>query len=71
MYHQPEKPPIVQQFDRYVDREYYKTVGGLIFSYEKTVRVDTIEKELILNIATDKVPNKIYYNGKEVKLIEV
>ncbi|MFA4833591.1 MAG: hypothetical protein WC619_01940 [Patescibacteria group bacterium] len=63
------KPPLVQTFDRYIDREYYKHHGGLLFGYEKKVRCDRLEEELILKISSQDAPSKIFYNGLEVKLI--
>ena len=66
-----EKPNIVQQFDRFVDREYYKIVGGLIFTYEKLLRSDRLEEARVLKINCDRLPDQLIINGKEYHLTEV
>lgn len=64
-------PPLVQAYDYSKVREYYKYYQGLIFGHEKLVRAESLEEYLMLNIETEKVPDKIIFNGKEVKLVEV
>ena len=59
-----KKPAIVQAFDRYVDREYYKVFKGIIFGSSELVRTDRLENELIINITSDRNPDYLYLNGK-------
>lgn len=66
-----EKPPIVQQFDKYIDREYYKITPGFFCSSEKKIRTDSFKDINILQIEIDQMPDKVYVNGVEYKLEEV
>jgi len=47
----------------YIDRE---ALFGLI-RWEKVLRVDSIGNEL--RIFTDKIPEKVFLNGKEYKIV--
>ena len=67
----PNKPDIVQSFDFYVDREYYKIVSGFIFSHEEKVRTDNLKNWNEWNIECKQMPDKIYVNGKEYLLQEL
>ncbi|MFN8579319.1 MAG: hypothetical protein U0354_21030 [Candidatus Sericytochromatia bacterium] len=63
-----KKPDIVQAFDFYVDREYYKINKGFIFTSNILLRKDRMKeyKEWIIECKT--MPDKILINGKEYKL---
>lgn len=60
-----KKPPLVQYFEKVVDREYSILRKGLIFSYRDVVRVDKIKSELILEIKTEETPHTVLVNGVE------
>ncbi len=59
------KPDIVQSFDFYEDRVYYKIVNGFFFSHERVVRTDRLENFNVWKIECEKLPDKIFINGKE------
>ena len=61
-----KQPPLVQIYDRFVNREYIKRYQGFIFSHDEVVRADRLESELILNIHSDRTPDKIILNGKDI-----
>jgi len=62
------KPEIVQSFDWYKDREYYKIASGFIFSSNIQVRSDRLDTWNEWNISCEKLPDKILVNGKEYQL---
>lgn len=55
-------------FDKETVREYYKHYEGFLFSKDELVRRDTIKTELVLKIDSERIPDKIIFNGKEVTL---
>lgn len=63
-------PPMVQMYDYSKVKEYYKRYQGLFFSHEEIVRTDRIENYLEMRIDVDKMPDKIIFNGKEMKLVD-
>jgi len=65
------KPDIVQSFDFYKDREYYKITPGFLFSGEKLVRVDRLENEVHWKVTCIKMPDSIEINGKNYKLVQI
>lgn len=67
---QLNKPEVVQMFDRYVDREYYKVYPGFFSTYNKKVRTDRLENETELRISCNELPDKVYVNGEPYKLIK-
>lgn len=64
-----KKPDIVQSFDCYVDREYYIINNHFLFTTETKVRTDRLDDWKEWKIECEKLPDKIYVNGKEYKLI--
>lgn len=63
------KPDIVQSFDAYEDREYFKISRGFIFSSVDKIRADTIREWKEWRIECATMPDVIYVNGKEFSLI--
>lgn len=59
------KPDIVQAFDKYIDREYYKIIKRFLFISHVLVRSDRIKEWKEWNIECDTLPDKIYVNGVE------
>lgn len=62
------KPDIVQSFDWYKDREYYKVSNGFLFTSNIQVRSDRLDNWNEWNIQCKKLPDKIIVNGEEYKL---
>lgn len=67
---QNNKPDIVQSFDFYEDRKYYKIVNGFFFSHNQLVRADRLNKWNEWHIECKELPDKILVNGKLYNLIE-
>lgn len=63
-----KKPIMVQMYDKTSVKEYYKIFKGFFFSSQETVFVDRLKNELILEIDSQRVPDKIIFNGSEVLL---
>lgn len=61
----PELPQIVQMFHRYKDREYFVDIPWIFGSFERLVRTDRLEHEVILKIDSEQKPDKIIFNGEE------
>lgn len=68
---QQKKPDMLQVFDKYVDREYYKHVSGFIFSHDESIRSDRLENWKEWNISCDSMPDKVIINGEEFELIRL
>lgn len=64
------KPDIVQSFDFYKDRVYYKIVPGFFFSSNTVVRTDRLDNWKEWKIECEQMPDKIIINGKPYKVIE-
>lgn len=64
----PKKPDIVQAFDFYKDREYYKIQKGFLFQSELLLRTDTLKAWKQWNISCEQLPDKIFINEKEYNL---
>lgn len=62
------KPDIMQVFDKFIDREYYKIVRGIFFTSHVKVRADRIKDWKEWKIECDTLPDKIYVNGVEYHL---
>ena len=63
-----KKPDIIQSFDHYVDREYYKITQGFWGKSETKVRADRLENWIEWQIECEKMPDKIVVNGEEYNL---
>lgn len=66
-----KEPILAQMFDRVEVKEYIKRYGGAIFSTEEVIKKDRIKDELILDIKSERMPDRIFFNGKEVYLKEI
>lgn len=66
-----KKPAIVQLFDKYVDREYFKVKNGLFFSSEELVMTDRLKHEVVLTIDIGSGPDEVsmMFNGRPCKII--
>lgn len=64
------KPDIIQSFDKYIDREYYKIVKGFFTTSDVKVRADRIKEWKEWRIECDTLPDKVIINGEEYKLIK-
>lgn len=62
-----KKPDIIQSFDYYLDREYYKAGIGM-FSSDRLIRTDRLEDWNEWQIQCEKMPDKIFINGEEYTL---
>jgi len=62
------KPEIVQMFDKYVDREYYKINKSFFHSSETLVRTDRLSDSTVLRMNMENLPDEIYVNGELYKL---
>lgn len=65
-----QKPTIVQQFDYYKDREYYKVIPGFLFNENKMVRADRIEDYVMWACTCDTLPDVVVVNGVDYQLIK-
>jgi hypothetical protein len=63
------KPKIVQAFDKYIDREYYKINQGFIFETETLLRSDRMKEWVEWTIYCETLPDVILVNGEEYLLI--
>lgn len=63
-------PDIVQSFDYYKDREYYKITSGFLFTYRHQVRTDRLKNWREWSIICKEMPDKILVNGKNYRLVE-
>ncbi len=61
-------PPMVQLYDVVEEQVYKRIVPGLIFSHKEVVRTEATRTELVLEIATQRIPDKIILNGKPLKI---
>ena len=61
-------PEMVQSFDYFVDRQYYKITSGFIFSSKHLLRSDRIKSWIQWDIVCSQMPDKILINGEEFKL---
>jgi len=66
-----KKPTIIQAFDYYVDREYYKTISKFFFTEERKVRADRLTDSIKWVVESDKVPDEILFNGAKYKLTKM
>ena len=64
-------PPMMQMFDRYVDREYYKVTPRFFGNSETRLRSDRLENETILYISTEKMPDRVLVNNEEYLLVKL
>lgn len=64
------KPDIVQMFDKYIDREYYKVTSGFFGNYETLIRTDSFYNSTVLEIECKNLPHKVIINGEEYKLVK-
>lgn len=64
------KPDIVQAFDYYEDRVYYKIIPGFFFNSTVEIRADRMKKWKQWQIECEDMPDKIVVNGKEYKLVD-
>ena len=60
-----KKPDIVQAFDFYIDREYYKIIPGFFCSSKTKIRADRLKDWKEWMIECQDLPDKIFINGKE------
>lgn len=67
---QQRKPDIIQSFDQYVDRQYFKVTPGFFGTSRTLVRTDRIKNWTEWDIACEEMPDKVLVNGKEYGLIE-
>lgn len=65
------KPDMVQMFDMYIDRQYYKVNPGFFGTYKSIVRVDRIKEWRKLVIDCKELPDEIIVNGEECKLVRI
>lgn len=63
-----EDPPLIQQFDFYKDREYYKITPGFFCSSVKKLRVDSHKDFNVLKMILPEMPDKVLVNGEEYEL---
>lgn len=61
------KPILVQAYDYSQVREYRKKYSGLIFSHTETIHTETLENSIDVEITGDKLPDRIFFNGQELK----
>ena len=66
-----EQQDIIQVYDRCLDREYYKIVGGAFISRDILVRTDRLETEKTWRIVSEIMPDRIYINNEEYKLEKI
>lgn len=65
-----KKPDIIQAFDYYVDREYYKIIPRFLWSTDRKVRADRLDERKQWNIHCDTLPDVIIINGEKYNLIK-
>ena len=65
------KPDIVQMFDCYEDRIYYKVLSGFLGAYKEQIRVDRLHNWVELHIKSKTMPDKVIFNEEEYKLIKI
>jgi len=68
---QKRMPPMVQTYDYSKVREYIKKYTYAVWSSEEIVRTDAMENKLIMHITSEKMPDEIIFNGKQVKLVNI
>lgn len=66
-----KEPIAVQMYHKVREKEYTVIVPGLLWSHDEVIRRDRVSDEIILSITSVSQPDKIIYNGKEVRLVEV
>lgn len=59
-YNKLQVPPLVQAFDKYVDREYYKLMSGFFSDYYVKVRTDSISHNTFIDIKCDSLYYKVF-----------
>jgi len=64
------KPDIIQAFDFYKDRVYYKIVPGFFGSSNRVIRTDRLDNWNEWKIECQKMPDRISVNGKLYKLVQ-
>lgn len=64
-----KKPDIIQAFDYYEDREYFKVIPGFFSHSTVKVRTDRIKNWKRWDIVCEDMPDEILVNGKEYKLV--
>lgn len=56
-------------YDEIIEQAYIKKHGNFIFGFNEIIKTEILKKELILDIKTLDMPEKILFNGKEVFMI--
>lgn len=64
------KPDIIQAFDFYVDREYYKIIPGFFGSSNRLIRTDRLKDWVEWDIQCAVLPDKININGHPFKVVK-
>lgn len=64
------KIEMVQAFDYYKDREYYKIVPTFLWSTHTLLKTDRLKNWKQWNIVCEEMPDKIIVNGESYKLIK-
>ncbi len=65
-----KKPDVIQAFDFYEDREYYKIIKGFFSSSNVKVRSDRLKDWKQWIIECEDLPDEISVNGKEYILLD-
>ena len=65
---QQEAPALVQAFDMYEDRTYFKLMSNMFGTYKTELRTDTLKNWTQLEIHWETPPDKIFLNGQECEI---
>lgn len=63
-------PPLIQAFDCYEDREYYKIMPGFFSDYKRLLCIDRIKDWTRVTIDIKELPDELFINGQKYNLIE-
>jgi len=64
---QRKEPDIVQSFDIYKDREYYKLTQGFLFGSETLTRTDRLSEYTEWQITCEKLPKQEEIDLSDIK----
>lgn len=66
-----QKPKMVQCFDKYKDREYYKITPGFFGEIEILLRTDSVKNYTEVRIQCEDIPERVVVNGQLYKLKKI
>ena len=58
-------------YDHEVVREYIKKHNFFIFGWEEIIKSDSIKNWLQIDIKCDKIPDKVFLNDEEYRLVKI